>query len=144
VTLTDPRYDLQRAVVQALKSAADVSAIVEDRIYDRVPRAKDGSINATFPFVSIGDTQLLPELAECTDAAETALTLHAWSRAVGFPEALRLAAAVTAALHDVDIPLQGGALQSLLLESSQVLRDPDGLTSHAVLTFNVLTDANAN
>ena len=140
--LTDPRFALQKAIVTALKGDADVAAIATDRVYDRVPRGPDGSITAKYPFVGIGETQMQPELAECTDAAETSITLHCWSQAVGFPEVLRLAKAVTAVLHDAYLPLDDGTLQSLLLTTSRVLRDPDGLTSHAVLIFSALTDAN--
>lgn len=140
--LTDPRFDLQRTIVQTLKSDAAVAAIVSDRIYDRVPRGKDGAITADYPFIGLGETQMLPHDSECTDAADTSITLHGWSQSVGFPETLRLSAAIAAALHDVQLPLASGTLQSLLLESSRILRDPDGLTSHAVLTFSALTDAN--
>lgn len=140
--LTDPRFALQIAVVKSLKDSAAVATIVSDRVYDRVPRGKNGAITADYPFVGLGDTQMQPELAECTDAADTSFTLHCWSQKVGFPEVLQLSAAVIAALHDASLPLVDGTLQSLLLESSQVLRDPDGLTSHAVLTFSALTDAN--
>lgn len=140
--LTDPRFDLQKAIVPFLQGYAPLSALIGDRVFDRVPRGKDGQITASFPFVNIGDYQLLPEIAECTDAAETILTLHCWSREVGFPEVMRIAAAVTERLHDGAVPLENGTLQSLLLDSSRILRDPDGLTSHAVLTFSALTDAN--
>lgn len=142
--LTDPGYALQEAIVKALKADAGVAALVGAGVYDRVPRATDGTPQVAFPYISLGDTQMLPELAEATDAAETVVTLHGWSRAVGFPEVRQLAKAVIAALHDASLTLTGGVLQSLLLQSTQVLRDPDGLTSHAVLTFSALTDANAN
>lgn len=141
MTITDPGYVLQAAIVSELKSNGGVSAIVGSRVFDRVARNPDGSPQADFPYVALGDTQFIPDEAECTDAGETNLTLHCWSRAVGFPEVRRLAAAVANALHDVSLPLDSGNVQSLLLQSSRVLRDPDGLTSHAVLNFSVLTDA---
>jgi hypothetical protein len=140
--LTDPGLDLQGAVVTALQADAGVRQLVNDGVYDLVPRAPDGSPTVAFPYISFGDTQLLPELAEATDAAETVITLHCWSRAAGFPEVRKLARAVTAVLHDQPLTLASGELQSLLLESTQTLRDPDGLTSHAVLKFSALTDAN--
>jgi hypothetical protein len=90
--LTDPRLALQKAIVGALMADTDVKAVVSDRIYDRIPRNQaTGAITAEFPFIGLGDTQLLPELAECTDAAETSITIHCYSRAVGFPEAIRMA-----------------------------------------------------
>ncbi|WP_035675090.1 DUF3168 domain-containing protein [Bradyrhizobium liaoningense] len=142
--LTDPRFDLQKAIVQLLKNSGPVAALVGDRIYDRVPRNNAGTITAKFPFVGLGETQLLPELGEETNAAETTLTLHAWSQEVGFPEVLRIASAVASAVHDADLPIENCGVQSVLLSTSRVLRDPDGITSHAVLTFSILTDANAH
>jgi len=140
--LTDPGLDLQGAIVAALKLDAGVKALVQAGVYDIVPRAADGTPNVDFPYVAVGDTQFLPELGEATDAGETVITLHCWSRAVGFPEVRKIARAVTAALHDMPLVMATGELQSLLLKSTRVLRDPDGLTSHAVLTFSALTDAN--
>lgn len=140
--LTDPSLALQGAIVAALKADAAVAAIVGIRVFDQVVRNPDGSPNVQFPYISFGDGQVLPELAECTDAADSFVTLHIWSRAVGFPECKRLGAAATAALHDASLTLAGGTLQSLLLDSSRYLRDPDGLTSHGILTFAALTDAN--
>lgn len=142
MTFTDPSLTLQGAIVGALKAAPAVTAIIDDRVFDRVPRKPDGSPDVQFPYVAFGDGQVLPELAECTDAADSFITLHIWSRAVGFPECKRLGAAVTAALHDATLTLADGTLQSLLLDSSRYLRDPDGLTSHGILTFAALTDAN--
>lgn len=142
MSLTDPSFNLQGAVIAALKADAGVSAIVGNRVYDLVGRNPDGSPNVPFPYIAFGDGQMLPELAECTDAATNYVTLHLWSRAVGFPEVKRLGAAVIKALHDTTLTLASGSLQSLLLNSSHYLRDPDGLTSHAVLTFEALTDAN--
>lgn len=140
--LTDPGLDLQLAVVTALKADPALAALVANRIYDSVPRAADGSPQVPFPYVSFGSTQMSPETGEATDAAETVITLDAWSRAVGFPEVKRIAKVVIAALHDSTLTLANGQLQSLLLQSSRILRDPDGLTSHAVVTFSALTDAN--
>lgn len=137
MSFTDPSLGLQGAIVQRLKDDASVTAIVTKRVYDSVPA------NAVPPYVAIGPSFTAPELSECTDAAETSIQVDVWSRSTGFPEVKRAAAAVIAALHDADIPLSsGGTIQSLLLESVRYLRDPDGLTSHAVITFNILTDAN--
>lgn len=140
--LTDPGADLQIAIIGALKADAAVVAIVGAGVYDSVPRAPDGTPQVPFPYVTFGEIQFLPELGEATDAGETAVTLHCWSRAPGFMEVRALAKAVAAALHDAVLALGAGALQSLLLKSTHVFRDPDGLTSHTVLIFSALTDAN--
>jgi Protein of unknown function (DUF3168) len=142
MTFTDPGVALQRAIVQALLADSAVAALVAKGVYDTVPRDSDGSPSAPFPYVTFGETQTIPELSECTDAAETFVTLHTWSRKVGFGEVKALSAAVITALHDQPLTLASGAIQSLLMQDSRTLRDPDGITSHGVITFQILTDAN--
>lgn len=137
MSLTDPSLALQGAIISTLKNDQVVSGFVVGRVFDSVPTP-----SPSFPYISLGDAQVLPELAEFTNAADLFITLHIWSRAVGFPECKRIGAAVTAALHDATLTLADGTLQSLLLDSSRYLRDPDGLTSHGILTFAALTDAN--
>jgi hypothetical protein len=68
------------------------------------------------------------------------MQLDAWSRAVGFPEVKRVADAVRAALHDYELPLSDNALVSLLHRQTRVLRDPDGLTNHAVVEIVALVE----
>ncbi|WP_163317370.1 DUF3168 domain-containing protein, partial [Enterobacter hormaechei] len=82
------------------------------RVFDLVGRRIDGSPNVEFPYIAFGDAQVLPEIAECTDAATTFVTLHLWSREPGYPEVKRLGAAVIKALHDSDLGIEGGTLQS--------------------------------
>jgi hypothetical protein len=135
MTFTDPVYQIQLAVVSALKSASAVSAIIGTRVFDRVsPEIKP-------PYITISDIVVLPELAEDTDAAGTTLAIHGWSENSGSAEIYKMGAAVTTALHEAPLIIAGKQVQSILLESSRYLRDPDGITSHGVFTFNILTDA---
>ncbi len=133
--LTDPSGALQAAIVARLKADAQISSLVGDRVYDRVPNVP------TYPYVSYGDTQILPELGEGTDGVEAFVTIHAWERFKGFDDVKSIAKLVIASLHDVDLTISDNVLLSILLESARHLRDPDGLTSHSVLTFQILTDA---
>jgi hypothetical protein len=143
MTFTDPSVNLQRAIITALLNDPATVAIAGKGVYDRVPRdPSTGDPNVPFPMVTLGETQTLPELAECTDAADSFVTLHTWSRKVGSVEAKNLNTAVAAALHDKPLTLASGTLQSLLLQESRIINDPDGLTTHGVLTFHSLTDAN--
>lgn len=127
---------LQDSIVKRLKVDAALLAIVSGRVFDSV------AANAKFPYINIGEVQVFPELGEGTDAAESSVTMHVWSREPGFLEARRIGAAIIASLHDEELAIADGSVQSMLLESARYLRDPDGLTSHGVLTFNILTDAN--
>lgn len=137
MAFTDPAEALQTAIVALLANAADVVSLVGDHVYDDVPKARE------FPCVSFGPATVLPELAEAIDAADTTLQLDVWAREPGFVMAKRVGRAVVAALHDASTDTGAGAVQSFLLESARYVRDPDGITSHGILTFNILTDANA-
>lgn len=127
---TDPSLALQAAFVAAIRA---LGTEVGTRVYDRVPTA------ATYPYIHLGTGSVLPNQADCYDGSDVALTVHIWSRAVGWPEAKRIASAVRAGLHNASLPLTGHTLELLEIERTDYLNDPDGLTSHAVLTFRALT-----
>ncbi len=133
--LTDPSGALQAAIVAQLNADAQIVGLIDDRIYDRVPNLP------TYPYVAFGDTQVLPELGEGTDSVEAFVTIHVWERFKGFDNVKSVAKLIAASLHDAELTIAGNVLLSILLQSSRTLRDPDGLTSHGVLTFQVLTDA---
>lgn len=134
--LTDPSADIQTAIGKLLLGSAEVASLVGERVFDRIPNVPE------FPYITIGSAQVIPELAECTDATESHITVHTWERFKTFSAVKRLGKIVIKLLHDADLPISDGVVQSMLLETAQYLRDPDGLTSHGVLTFQVLTDAN--
>lgn len=125
--------ELQRATIAELKADAAVAALVGDRIYDELPP------NPVFPYISIGPDQTLPQRFDCLDGSEITLQFDGWSRQPGYIEAKRISEAVRRCLDGAPLELIGYRLIDLYLASSQTLRDPDGLTSHAVITFRALT-----
>ena len=68
------------------------------------------------------------------------MQIDVWSRAVGFPECRKLTDAVLNALHDADLPLPINPLVIFQHQQTRVMRDPDGLTSHAVMNFQALVE----
>ncbi|MDJ1632676.1 DUF3168 domain-containing protein [Rhizobium rhizogenes] len=131
----DASFELQKAIVTLLKNDAAVISLVANRIYDRVPQDDAGNTTAVFPYISIGPDQEIPDPAECIRASEFFLQIDAWSRAVGFPEVKRIARAIEDALNDVELPLVANAQVYFEYDGRRIFRDPDGLTSHAALTF---------
>jgi hypothetical protein len=103
--LTDSTQALQTAITDRLLAGDEIKAIVDDRIYDRIPNGP------VFPDVSFGKIQILPELAEGTDAAKAFATLHAWDRFMS-STAKTLSRLIIAALHDADLVLSEGKVQS--------------------------------
>lgn len=132
----DAAYELQLALVPWLKNDPSVSAFIGERVFDFVPRdPATGKVTAQFPFVALGEEQEIPENYDCIEGSEIFLDLHVWSRDPGFREAKRIANAVKASLNDAELPLTDNALVYFVYDGRRVMRDPDGLTSHAVLTF---------
>jgi hypothetical protein len=126
--------ELQKAIVARLRADAGVTALVGQRVYDQVPTSPQ------FPYVSLGPDQIALSRADCYDGSEINLQVDAWSRAVGFPEVKRIGDAVRAALQDAPLSLTGYRLLDITFVEARTFRDPDGLTSHAAMTFRALTE----
>jgi len=131
--MTSPTLELQGAIVTALKAAAGVTALVGVRVYDMVPADSD------FPYVSLGPTDEVSDDTDCTDGFEITLQIDCWSRKPGFPEVRQIADAVRQALKP-ELTLTDNALFYLQHITTRTFRDPDGLTSHAALTFEAFAE----
>lgn len=137
--MTSPTLELQGVIVAALKADAAVAALVAGRVYDSVPRSAAGAVTAGFPYISIGGDEEVSEDADCIDGFAISLQIDCWSRQPGFPEVRRIADAVRAVLTD-DLSLADNALVFLQHRITRTFRDPDGLTSHAALTFEAFAE----
>lgn len=134
----DASYEVQVAIVGVLKANTALSAFIADRVYDHVPRdPTTKQVKAAFPYVSLGAEQDIPEVYECIDGSEIIQQIDVWSRDPGFQEVKRTANAVKVALEDAAITLASNALVYIVYDGRRVMRDPDGLTSHAALFFRV-------
>jgi hypothetical protein len=137
VPYTDPSLSLQKAIVATLKADATVSAIVGGRIYDGVPA------DAPLPYVSIGLFQMLPDSGECLDGGEAIIQLEGWALGPATVQAKQLGAAIAYALDQAELSLEGQHFVSIAATELQYLRDPDGITAHAVVTFQVFAEPSA-
>jgi hypothetical protein len=136
----DASFELQVAIVTRLKNDPRVLTLTGGRVFDRVPRDSAGKVTAEFPYVALGPDQEIPTMADCIRASEFFLQIDVWSRAVGFPEAKRIARAVEDALNEAELPLGDNALVYFEYDGRRTFRDPDGLTSQAALTFRAGVD----
>lgn len=128
--MSDPSLELQAALVAALKGVSP--HIAGSRIYDAVPA------NPVFPYVTLGDCQVLPDKADCIDGTEVYPVIDVWSRAVGYPEAKGIVKQILAVLDDQPISISGFSAIVFQFDRVDYLRDPDGLTRHASITFHGL------
>lgn len=134
--MAEPSLSLQGALVATLKADPAVNALLAGRIYDRVPTPP------TFPYVTLGDDQIIGDGADCLNGSvEIFAILHVFSRAVGKPEAKRISGAIVAAVNGTALNLHPDYVLNLIQhDSTRHLDDPDGLTSHSVVTFHALID----
>lgn len=136
--MSDPSVILQQAILGALTATGAAGSLVSGRIYDAVPRNTEPGK----PYITFGAFQVIDDGAGCIDGAEVYVTIDVWSVTVGSIEAKTIAAAVAADLNGADLDLSPDHhLVEILHQNTRVLADPDGITTHAVLTFRALTEA---
>lgn len=131
--MSDPSLALQEAIGQAL-AAALAGPPVSGRIFDRAPPG------ATFPYVTLGAVQALNDEADCVDGMESFTDIHVWSEEVGYDQTKRIADLIRSTLHHADLTLTDHALVEMTHRQTRYMRDPDGLTSHAVVEIRALTE----
>ncbi len=133
---------LQTLLYETLRDDLAVKAFVAGRVYDKVP-ATNGVVTATFPYISFGPCDYVPDDADCIVGGEYSVQVDVWSRGVGYPECKNICDAVKKALHKQ--PLNFGAASpdavvDINVESVRFMRDADGITSHGIITVAVMVE----
>ena len=133
--MTNPGWDLQKAVYQALKADATLASMLGTNwLYDDVPQSAD------FPYVVI-DKMRINDWSTATErGSEHILMLHIWSRYRGKHEVYGIADAIRDALHDVVLTLDDNHLINLTHQYSDQKHDDDGETWHGVMRFRAVTE----
>lgn len=127
--MASPSFELQDEIVDRLKASSAVAAFVGNRVYDSVPE------KPTFPYITVGEGDETSDDADCVDGFEISLDIDVWSRAPGFPEAKKISDEIRRALKSPELTIPTNALVYFRHRQTRFLRDPDGKTSHAVMTF---------
>jgi hypothetical protein len=123
---------LQKAIRARLASFAPVTALVPaSNIFDRHARPE------SFPAIVMGEDQELGEDVTLTrHHLRVFATLHLWHREPGLTGVKAIAGAIRNAVRagfpELDTPYRRVDLR---YESARFLRDPDGITSHGVVTL---------
>ncbi|MDR6952711.1 hypothetical protein J2X65_002070 [Ancylobacter sp. 3268] len=127
---------LRAALYQALVADAPLTAALGGaRIHDVPPASPD------FPYVTLGEAQVLDWSTATERGEEHRLTLHVWSRQGGHGEAHRIAALVQEALHDAALPLAEGRLINLRHTGAEIRRESGGRTYRAIVRFRAVTES---
>lgn len=132
--MTSPTVELQTAIIMRLQADPKLAPLIGDRVYDHVPLT-NGKTSAKFPYVSFGPVDEISDDATCVTGFEITMQLDVWSRAIGFQECRKIIDLVRRSLLDDDLEINDNALVSFSHRQSMTMRDPDGLTSHGVMSF---------
>lgn len=134
--MASPANELQAAVYDILMADTAVRALVGTRIYDRIPAASDVP-----PYITFGSSDDVESDADCITSGEHALQIDVWSeKQGGFKECKEITHAVKVALHEVAVDLPTHALVEMRVTSKRHFRDPDGITSHGVVTVEAMIE----
>jgi hypothetical protein len=130
--MTAPALSLQAAMRAALVADTAITGLVPAaQIYDRHQRPE------IFPSIVLGECQeMLDDMSLERNYYRVFPTLHVWHREPGLVEVKAIAWQIRKTL--VGNPLVTLGLVDFRYNDARFMRDPDGVTSHGVVTFEVL------
>ncbi|NHQ73458.1 DUF3168 domain-containing protein [Roseovarius gahaiensis] len=125
---------LQEAVFQRLASDTDLAALVGGAIYDTVPA---GSLPETY--VTLGPEDVRARSDGSGGGAWHRFAVSVITSAAGFHAAKQVAATISEALTDADLPLGHGHLVALHFYRARARREGTGAQRRIDLTFRART-----
>lgn len=135
-----PDWELQTAIVAALKASADLQSLLGSpmRIYQKVPA------NPVFPYLTIGESQDIPDRAACVDGHEIFPPIHVWSRPASgtYQEAKQIAANIWTCLRDATLTMSENRCVIFERDSlgDQVGEETDAVTKHVICHYRALME----
>lgn len=106
-------------------------------IYSQVPQPDDAQLDSAFPYVTLGPYFHTPFDTDDDDGQRVAAQIHIWDRSTTELTRAAIQDAIYDALHKFDLVISGANTIDCLFESAVKMYDPDGKTSHSVLTFRI-------
>lgn len=134
--MTEPALELQRSIYQTLIASNALKSAMggEVRAYDRAPPVP------VPPYITFSEAQLLDDGVGCEDDMfEAFVDLHVWSRTVGQAEAKTISGIVRTEMMALEIAADW-QIKIARVQSTRHMNDPDGLTSHSVITCRFLLE----
>lgn len=133
--MPDPTLAVQKAIRARLMADAGVTALVPaTSILDTNQRP------APSPSVMLGEDQMVdPNLLISRTAVRVISTLHVWKKEASLAGVKAIAGAIRDAINKADLATDAGfRVSDCLVSGMRFLRDPDGETSHGVVTIDTL------
>jgi hypothetical protein len=140
--MSDPSVALQNAVETALRGSATLKSAMGLAVVRLYTMA--APVNAPFPYVLIGEDQVMDDSTECAESSEVITTVHVRSRVADDVAASRIQAKSIAGVVRSTIKglsaVTGFDVVLADFETTRHLIDPDGLTAHSVVSHRFLLD----
>lgn len=140
--MSDPALALQDAIETTLRASAALKTamgLATVRLYTTT-----APIGAPFPFVEIGEDQIIDDSTECLESSEIVTKVRATARVDNsVPASMRQAKAMAGVIRAELKALSGVAGFVVTLadfETTHPLKDPDGLTAHTDTFHRFLLD----
>ena len=122
---------LQQTVYQLLNSDPQLKAKISG-VYDGFPK------HTNFPFITLGDSNSNPFVTFGHLGEELYMTIHVWSRYKGYKEGLQIVADIQRLLGQQNIYVSGFGTVGSFFDSSDTLREEDGITRHLMLRYRFI------
>jgi len=132
--MTDYAVSVQTAVYNALTGNSSLTSSVTG-IYDFVPE------NTSFPYVKVGDQTMVDDGTKDKKGSDFTLIVHTFSRYRGSKEIKEIMSLVYDVLHESSLTISG-AMNNMRFEFSDIIKEPDGLTTHGVQRFRTFVLTN--
>lgn len=126
--------ETQKAVYDTM--AGTSPPLAAGGVFDYAPET------VTYPFIQIGDSQVIPNDASNTDdvsddGVDSFLDVHVWSRYRGAKEVNEITSLIYTLFHNRTLTISGRASALCWIDSTRIVRDPDGITRHGVSTLRI-------
>lgn len=126
-----------RSVVKIMVYSTLLAGVSGAGVLDHVPFEPEGQPDNLFPYLTVGDSDVVPFDNDSHVGAYVDTTVHVWSRYKGRKEVDGLLDQTYALLHRATLTRAGYNVVDSLFVSSGVVPDPDGVTHHGFITFRI-------
>lgn len=123
-------WEIQKAVFAALTADAALSALITG-IFDEVPESQP------FPYVVVGEATSYTQDTFANRVRSNTLYIHIWSRYKGNEEVLNIQDNVDRILDRSNLVMNGWVTIMCFSEFAETVKDPDGITRHALVRYRI-------
>lgn len=124
------------ALDRAIQTAIRARLVATPAVTDLVPALNIRDANAlpsVDPCVIIGEAQAVDEGRIDRASVRVYSDLHVWKKESGLVGVKDIAAAIRDALHSSRLTATGYDVGDCFIQSVRYIRDPDGVTAHAII-----------